>query len=106
VHAHLCEVIVQASEVSDSPSESYWKYASDLGVALSRARATRGYSQEQLAAAAGITAFTYRKIEKGVSNPGSPSNPQLHTLLAIAEVLGVPLVSLLPHDPGDIAPGR
>lgn len=92
--------------MSDSATPSYWAYAADLGVALARARERRGFSQERLAAAAGITAFTYRKIEKGVSNPGSPSNPQLHTLLALAEVLDVPLKSLLPPDPGGVAPGR
>ena len=59
-----------------------------------------------MAAAAGISTFTYRKLEKGESNPGTPANPRLHTLVSLAEVLGVPLAGLLPTDPEGISPGR
>jgi transcriptional regulator with XRE-family HTH domain len=86
--------------------ESWTPYARELGVALSRARARRGLSQERLAHAAGLSTFTYRKLEKGASNPGTPANPRLHTLAVLAEVLGVPLTELLPAPPGDLAPGR
>lgn len=81
-------------------------YARDLGILLQRERLRRGLSQERLAVAAGITAFTYRKLEKGESNPGTPSNPRLLTLVAIAEVLAVPVATLLPPEPGGIAVGR
>ncbi|PZU31901.1 MAG: XRE family transcriptional regulator [Microbacterium sp.] len=91
------------------PSESdvAWdEYARALGVNLLRARARRSLSQEAVAHAAGLSTFTYRKLEKGESNPGTPANPRLRSLTSIAEVLGVPLAALLPADPTGIAPGR
>jgi len=56
--------------------------------------------------AAGITTFTYRKLEKGESNPGTPANPTLRTLVALAEVIDMPVAALLPPDPGGVAIGR
>jgi len=96
-----------AGEVPKPSSPDVWtEYASTLGVALSRARASRGLSQERVAHAAGLATFTYRKLEKGESNPGTPANPRLRTLVALSEVLEVPLVELLPPDPTGVAPGR
>lgn len=93
--------------MASSASDDTWTaYARELGVALSRARARRGLSQERVAAAAGVSAFTYRKLEKGESNPGTPANPRLRTLVSLAEVLGVPLAALIPAEPDGIAPGR
>jgi transcriptional regulator with XRE-family HTH domain len=80
-------------------NEAWVKYAASLGTALARARTTRGLSQEDVAYAAGIAAYSYRKLEKGESNPGTPGNPRLRTLVAIAGVLGVPVAALLPPDP-------
>ncbi|MEN2740454.1 helix-turn-helix transcriptional regulator [Microbacterium sp. X-17] len=87
-------------------SAAWIAYAEALGLALSNARRRRGLSQERIAHAAGISTFTYRKLEKGESNPGTPANPRLVTLVSLAEVLHVPVVDLLPPDPGGIAPGR
>ncbi len=81
-------------------------YARELGVRLHRERIEKGLSQERLAVAAGITSFTYGKLEKGESNPGTPANPTLRTLVALAEVMDVTLAELLPPEPGGIAPGR
>lgn len=91
----------------DAASNDAWtSYVRELGVALARARARRGLSQERIAGAAGLSAFTYRKLEKGESNPGTPANPRLRTLVALAEVLEIPVAALLPPDPDGIAPGR
>ena len=87
-------------------ADSWTPYVRELGIALSRVRAERGLSQERVPHAAGLSTFTYRKLEKGDSNPGTPANPRLRTLVALAEVLEVPLSSLLPPDPGGVAPGR
>ncbi len=38
--------------------------------------------------------------------PGTPANPRLHTLVALAEVLGIPIAELLPPDPAGVAIGR
>lgn len=87
-------------------SDVWTAYVSELGVALARARAARGLSQERVAHAAGLSTFTYRKLEKGESNPGTPANPRLRTLVSLAEVLEVPLATLLPPDTRGVAPGR
>lgn len=73
---------------------------------MHRARLERGLSQERLAAAADITTFTYRKLEKGESNPGTPANPRLRTLVALAEVLELDLGQLLNSPPLGVAIGR
>lgn len=69
--------------------ENWWRYARALGLRLQRARLAKGMSQEAVAHAAGISTFTYQKFEKGESKPGTPMNPRLRTLLALAETLDV-----------------
>ena len=61
-----------------------------------------GLSQEAVAYRAGLTRYTYQKYEKGESRPGSPINPSLRSLLAIAQVLEVELGALLPGDVPDL----
>lgn len=67
----------------------WWEFARALGVKLQRARLAKGMSQEAVAHALGISTFTYQKFEKDESKPGTPMNPRLHTLLALADVLEV-----------------
>lgn len=69
--------------------EDWWRYARALGLRLQRARLAKGMSQEAVAHAAGISTFSYQKFEKGESKPGTPMNPRLRTLLALAEALDV-----------------
>lgn len=89
------------------PASNSWdKYARELGINLQRARAAKGVSQERAAHAAGISTYTYRKLEKGESNPGTPANPRLRTLVALAEILEVEVADLLPQAPASIAVGR
>ncbi len=87
-------------------ADSWESFVRDLGTNLHRARITKGLSQERAAHAAGISTFTYRKLEKGESNPGTPANPRLRTLVALAEVLDLEIFDLLPHSPPRIAEGR
>jgi transcriptional regulator with XRE-family HTH domain len=61
-------------------------------------------SQERLAHEAGISVFTYRKLEHGQSNPGTPANPRLSTLVRIAHVLGLTVCDLLPDATKDPPP--
>jgi len=91
---------------SIAATDPWVQYARELGFTLNRERISRGLSQERLAFAAGISAFTYRKLEKGESNPGTPANPRLRTLVALAEVLEVSLAALLPPEPRNIALGQ
>ena len=86
--------------------DSWAAYAREFGVRLHRQRVRNGLCQERLAVAAGITAFTYRKLEKGESNPGTPANPRLRTVVALAEVMGISVSELLPPEPGGVAVGR
>ncbi|MEX0152176.1 MULTISPECIES: helix-turn-helix domain-containing protein [Microbacterium] len=81
-------------------------FARELGLALLRARGEKRLSQEQVAHDAGISTFTYRKLEKGESNPGTPANPRLRTLVALSGVLGVPLTELIPEPPSGVTAGR
>jgi len=71
-------------------------YVRELGAKLYRFRVERGLSQEKLAVLAGISSFTYRKLEKGESNPGTDANPRLRTLVSIAKVLEIDVKELLP----------
>ena len=96
----------QSGTVGAEPETPWESYARELGKNLQRARAERDISQERAAHAAGISAFTYRKLEKGQSNPGTPANPRLHTLVALAEVLDVEVHDLIPRGRPGIAIGR
>jgi transcriptional regulator with XRE-family HTH domain len=81
-------------------------FARELGLNLLRARQAKGLSQERVAHAAGIAAYTYQKFEKGESKPGAPMNPRLTTLVALSQVLEVPLPDLLPAELPDLTVGR
>ncbi|MGC4109184.1 MAG: helix-turn-helix transcriptional regulator [Nocardioides sp.] len=73
------------------------EFGREIGVRLQRAREKRGLSQERTAHLAGIASYTYQKLEKGESRPGSPLNPRLSTLLALCEVLEISVVDLIPE---------
>ena len=96
----------QAGGVTTSHDMSKAEFSRRIGVTMQRLRIERGYSQERLAHMAGIAGYTYQKFEKGESKPGTPMNPRLFTLLAIAEVLGVSLEELLPKEWPDVTLGR
>lgn len=82
------------------------EYGVEFGHNLKRARERAGLSQERTAHAAGIASYTYQKFEKGESKPGTPINPRLSTLLALSQVLDVPLSDLLPDKVPDLTAGR
>lgn len=89
-----------------SEADTWETFALELGLRLQRARAVTGLSQEKVAHAAGLSTFTYRKLEKGESNPGTPANPRLRTLAALAEILNISIHELLPEDVPRVAAGR
>ncbi len=84
--------------MATDPVQSWESYVRDLGFELNRRRHEAGLSQERLAHAAGITRYHYQQLEKGESRPGTPANPSLRIVMALAEALGVDLVDLLPAD--------
>ncbi|KRA29755.1 hypothetical protein ASD81_22170 [Nocardioides sp. Root614] len=81
---------------ADRADITWETYARELGHNLYRARMDRGLSQERVAHLAGLAGYTYQKFEKGESRPNTPMNPRLNTLLALSQVLQVPVVELLP----------
>jgi transcriptional regulator with XRE-family HTH domain len=88
------------------PYSTWEEYAREVGHRLTRARQAAGLSQERVAHMAGIAAYTYQKFEKGESKPGTPLNPRLTTLVALAQVLDIELVELLPASAPDLTRGR
>lgn len=89
--------------IRKAPDE-WGDFAARLGVQLQRRRLERGLSQEQLAYAAGLSRYTYQKFEAGHSAPGTPANPSLRNVMALAQILGLKLDELLPPDWPDLRP--
>lgn len=81
-------------------------FSEALGAELQRLRLARGLSQEDVAYAAGLSRYTYQKLEKGESQPGTPANPSLRNVMALAQALDVPLEALLPQERPDLSAGR
>ena len=79
------------------PVGEWAAFVRDLGTNIQRLRIARKLSQEQVAYAAGLSRYTFQKFEKGESMPGTPANPSLHNIMAIAQVLEVGLDELLPR---------
>lgn len=79
-------------------TEPWDRYARELGHNIQRERARVGYSQDRVAYEANLSRYTYQKLEKGESRPGTPANPTVKTLLAVAQVLGVTITDLLPTE--------
>lgn len=87
----------------DEELDAGWStYAQRLATALRRSRERAHLSQEDVAYRAGMTRYTYQKYEKGESRPGHPANPTLRSLLALSQVLSVPLAELIPDDAPDL----
>ena len=89
-----------------TPSGAWEFFTKELGASLARHRLSAGLSQEDVAYAAGVSRYTYQKFEKGESMPGTPANPSLRNIMAIAQVLGVTLDELIPSTWPDLRAGR
>lgn len=92
--------------MSAGRGDAWGGYVREVGLALQRARLDAGLSQERVAHAAGISSYTYRKLEHGESNPGTPANPRLRTLAALADVLDMDVRELMQRQPPGVAEGR
>jgi DNA-binding XRE family transcriptional regulator len=87
---------------SDPTNDEWQDFAAALGRNLQRLRLERGLSQDQVAYRAQLSRFTYQKYESGQSRPGLPANPTVRSLLAIAQVLEIPLDAMLPPNAPDL----
>ena len=81
-----------------TPTGDWEAFTRTLGTNIQRLRIERGLSQEKVAYAAGLSRYTFQKFEKGESAPGTPANPSLRNIMAIAQVYGVTLEELLPEE--------
>lgn len=78
----------------------YWNgwpnYVRELGDQVFEIRTQRGMSQENVAYAAGLTRYTYQRLERGLGTNALAANPTLATLVAVAQALDVGLEDLIP----------
>lgn len=91
--------MVKRTDVVDAAWE---QVAQHFAVQLRRFRLAAGLSQEDVAYRAGLSRFIYQQYEKGESRSGRPANPALRSVLAIAQVLDVSALDLLPSDLPDL----
>ncbi|WP_165061036.1 helix-turn-helix domain-containing protein [Adlercreutzia sp. ZJ154] len=80
---------------NETPQTTPEHFSRELANKLRMLRDAKGISQENVAHQAGISAYTYQKFEKGESKPGTPMNPRLFTLLALANVFEIDVRELL-----------
>ncbi|MFZ1382757.1 MAG: helix-turn-helix transcriptional regulator, partial [Scrofimicrobium sp.] len=83
-------------------TKGWERFAQELGDNITRARESRGLSQEKVASAAGLSRHTYQRLEKGFKSKDEPINPTLYTILAVCRVLGVHVEDILPSYSGSI----
>ncbi len=85
-----------SSEINIShPEFDATEFARLLSQRLRLLREKSGLSQEAVANRAGLSTYTYQKFEKGESKPGTPMNPRISTLYALAHVFQVDVCDLL-----------
>lgn len=99
---HGCHHAERVTRRNEATEKEWSRYAQRVATTLRSAREQAGLSQEDVAYRSGLTRYTYQKYEKGESKPGSPANPTLRTLIAISQVLAVPLDALIPDGPPDL----
>ena len=81
-----------------TPLPDGWaSYTKELGLNVQRRRLALGMSQEHVAYNANLSRFAYQQLERGESRPGTPSNPSLLNVMAVAQVLGITMDDLLPE---------
>lgn len=89
--------------ISAGEDETEWReFTQELAVRLRRSRHAIGLSQEDVAHRANLSRFIYRQYEQGESRRGTPANPSLRAVIAIAQVLGVSIAELLPDSFPDL----
>lgn len=98
-------LLARLRHVSKEPATwtAEWEsFAVALGHNLQRARLAKDLSQEAVAYRVGLTRYTYQAYERGRSQSLSPMNPTLRVMVALSQVLEVPLSDLLPPQAPDV----
>lgn len=89
-------------ELMDKTDPAWKNYAQELGINIARVRTAKGYFENRVVADVGLSRFTYWKLECRESNPDTPANPRLRSILAVTQVLDVELADLLPKHIPDL----
>lgn len=81
-----------------SHDDAWRRVAAEFATELRRRRAEIGLSQEDVASRAGISRYVYQMYEKGEGRPGRALNPQLRTLISLAQALDTTVGALIPDE--------
>lgn len=100
--AAIPETLETVTNGSSAADAEWQDFVLKLSVQLRRHRLAVGLSQEEVAHRAGLSRFIYRQYESGESRRGTAANPALRSILAIAQVLQVPIGELLPEPVPDL----
>lgn len=100
--AAIPETLVVVTSGTSAADAEWQDFVLKLSVQLRRHRLEVGLSQEEVAHRAGLSRFIYRQYESGESRRGTAANPALRSILAIAQVLQVPIGELLPESVPDL----
>jgi transcriptional regulator with XRE-family HTH domain len=92
--------------MSETRTEEWRAFVRELGHRLSSLRVAKGFSQAELAAAAGLSRGACQRLESGESKPHEPANPQLSTLAGLCRALGISIDELVPDWWPDVSQGR
>ncbi|MBT2485899.1 MULTISPECIES: helix-turn-helix transcriptional regulator [unclassified Microbacterium] len=92
----------EVGEQDPDVDEAWEDFATRLGLHIRRLREVRGLSQEAVAYRANVSRLTYLRYERGEAQSGAPANPTLRTLIALSQVLEVPLSDLVPAGAPDV----
>jgi len=84
-----------------SDDDAWRQVAEQFGTQLQRRRHALGLTQAAVAALAGMSRYVYQKYERGQGRPGAPVNPQLRTLVALAQALDTTVGDLIPKNMPD-----
>jgi transcriptional regulator with XRE-family HTH domain len=82
----------------DVSVESWPAYARQLGANVHAARVNARWTQEKLAATAGITRTHLQQIERGAWRSDGTANPTIKVLVRLAIVLEIDVAVLLPSN--------
>lgn len=78
-------------------------FVKQLGLNIQKKRIDAGFTQEEeVAFGANLSRFICQQLEKEESRPGTPANPSLATVMAVAQLLGVSMEEILPQSWPDL----
>ncbi|KAB1662692.1 helix-turn-helix transcriptional regulator [Pseudoclavibacter sp. CFCC 13611] len=82
--------------------QDWQRFMADFGLLLAQVRRERGFSQEYVAAQAGMAPYTYVRYEQGRGQDGRPANLTLINLICLANALHVRVEDIIPDQYPDI----